>query len=168
MWDFFQICRLCVAKNSALFKKTLTLIETNVLLKMGWIKSFFRRKDCIAIILIVILVPFFTIHQIRLNKEMRDDSVLVKAEIVDMYYKNIGARRYKPGWEIRFKYELDGQVFSKSNTISEKQYNSINIGDTIEVLVSLKHPNRRAFWTGASGYLALPSQTELNSIPRKP
>ena len=80
----------------------------------------------------------------------------------------IGARRYKPGWEIRFKYELDGQVFSKSNTISEKQYNSINIGDTIEVLVSLKHPNRRAFWTGASGYLALPSQTELNSIPRKP
>ncbi len=129
--------------------------------------SFFRRKDCIAIILIVIFLPFFTIHQIRLNKEMRDDSVLLKAEVVGLFYHNPSIR-YKPEWSISFKYELDGQVFSRTNKISEKQYDSMNIGDTIDVLVSVKHPNRHAFWIEAKGYLALPSQTELNSIPRKP
>ena len=129
--------------------------------------SFFKRDDCIAIILIVILVPFLTIHSFRLKKEMHDESILLKAEVVGKYYHNPSIR-YKPEWSFRFKYELDGQVFSKSNRISEKQYNSINIGDTIEVLVSLKHPNRHAFWTEAKGYLVLPSQTDLNRIPRKP
>ena len=88
---------------------------------------------------------------------MRDYSVFVKAEVVDMYHHNTGLR-YKPTWQIRFNYELDGQFFSHTNSISEKLYDSINIGDTIEVLVSLKNPNRHAFWIKEKNYLVLPSQ----------
>lgn len=121
------------------------------------LRSFFKRDDCIFIILIIVFLPFLTINQFRLNKEMRDNSILLKAVVTNMYHHNTGSR-YKPTWQIRFNYELEGQFFSHTNSISEKLYDSINIGDTIEVLVSLKNPNRHAFWIKEKNYLALPSQ----------
>ena len=121
------------------------------------LRSFFKRDDCIFIILIVSLLPFLTINHFRIKKEMHDNSVLLKAEVVDMYHHNTGLR-YKPTWRIRFEYEFQGQFFSSTNSVSEKLYDSINIGDTIDVLVSVKNPKRHAFWIKAKNYLVLPSQ----------
>ena len=121
------------------------------------LRSFFKRDDCIFIILIIVFLPFLTINQFRLNKEMRDNSILLKAVVTNMYHHNTGSR-YKPTWQIRFEYEFEGRLFSSTNSVSKEQYDSINIGDTIDVLVSVKNPNRHAFWIKAKNYLALPSQ----------
>ena len=108
------------------------------------LRSFFKRDDCIFIILIVVFLPFLTIHFFHLKNEMRDNSVLLKAKVVNMYYHNTGLR-YNPTWQIRFEYEFEGQFFSHTNSVSEKLYDSINVGDTIDVLVSVKNPKRHAF-----------------------
>lgn len=121
------------------------------------LRSFFKRDDCIFIILIIVFLPFLTINQFRLNKEMRDNSILLKAVVTNMYHHNTGSR-YSPTWRIRFEYEFEGKVLSKINSVDEKLYNSINIGDTIDVLVSQKNPKRHAFWIEAKNYLALPSK----------
>ncbi|MBQ6310918.1 MAG: hypothetical protein IJK74_05160 [Bacteroidales bacterium] len=119
------------------------------------IKAFFRRKDCIFWILCVTVLPYAIISSFSTKKEMRDNSVLLKAEVERVYLRK--ARKSILGqWTVSFKYEYDGQIYTKINDITIEQSKTIRVGDTIDVLVSKSNPKRHAFWVEAKGYWVLP------------
>lgn len=119
------------------------------------IKAFFRRKDCIFWILCVTLLPYTIINSFSTKKEMRDNSVLLKAEVERVYLRKAHKRIFGQ-WTVSFKYEYDGQIFTKNNDITKEQSKTIRVGDTIDVLVSKSNPKRHAFWVEAKGYWVLP------------
>ena len=119
------------------------------------IKAFFRRKDCIFWIFCVTVLPYAIISSFSTKKEMRDNSVLLKAEVERVYLRK--ARKSILGqWTVSFKYEYDGQIYTKINDITIEQSKTIRVGDTIDVLVSKSNPKRHAFWVEAKGYWVLP------------
>ena len=86
---------------------------------------------------------------------MRDNSVLLKAEVERVYLRK-AHRSILGQWTVSFKYEYDGQIYTKINDITIEQSKTIRVGDTIDVLVSKSNPKRHAFWVEAKGYWVLP------------
>lgn len=97
--------------------------------------SYFSRNFRWIIIVCILIVPIIT--TIYKQYKLTHNVELGKAVITKKYI----LKRINRGWyQMDYIYSFQKNNYSSSETISEKTFNNINIGDTISIIINVSNP----------------------------
>lgn len=88
-----------------------------------------------------------------INKKLSNNTITIVAEVIDLYKANHGQRLW--GYEMKYKYIINGKEFIKDVAIQKNEMDKVQIGDCIEVIVSLEDENVQK-WNKSKGPFKCP------------
>lgn len=88
-----------------------------------------------------------------INQKLSNKTITIVAEVIDVYRANHGQRLW--GYEIKYKYFFNGKEFIKFVAIQKNELEKVQIGDCIEVIVSLEDKNVQK-WNKSKGSFKCP------------
>lgn len=83
-----------------------------------------------------------------INQKLSNKTIIIVAEVIDVYRANHGQRLW--GYGMKYKYIFSGKEFIKDVAIQKNQMEKVQIGDCIEVIVSLEDENVQK-WNKSKG-----------------
>lgn len=88
-----------------------------------------------ALVLCTVIGVVMICRTLYINQKLSEDTEIVTAEVIDIYQSHNGLRLW--GYEMKYKYVFRGNEFVKNAAIQKNEIDKINIGDCIEVIVSM-------------------------------
>lgn len=97
--------------------------------------SFFERHFRWILILCILIVPIITTiyRQYKLSHNIDYKKAVITRKYIQ---KRVNKRWY----QMEYTYIFHNKDYSSSETISEKTYNNVKIGDTITIIVNIDNP----------------------------
>ena len=97
------------------------------------------------------VIALFAINRVIYEKKMLSNkTTTVVAQITEVWID------YKKGWRlVRYKYNVRGKEYKRSETITREEYDYLNVGDCIEIKVSLVD-NEVTRWNREKGKFECP------------
>ena len=92
-------------------------------------------KNFFALVLCTVIGVVMICRTLYINQKLSEDTEIVTAEVIDIYQSHNGLRLW--GYEMKYKYVFRGNEFVKNAAIQNNEIDKINIGDCIEVIVSM-------------------------------
>jgi hypothetical protein len=105
-------------------------------------------NNFVALVLCVIIGAFMLYRTVYVNKKLSQNTETVIAEVIDIYSANHGRRLW--GYEMKYKYFLHDREYVNYEAIQKNEIDKINVGDCIEVIVSLDD-NKVQKWNKSKG-----------------
>ncbi len=101
------------------------------------------------VLVLCVIIGFVMIYRtLYVNKKLSQNTEVVTAEVIDVYWANHGQQLW--GYEIKYKYSYRGSEIIKSTCIQKNEKDKIQIGDCIEIIVSLDNPTVQK-WNKSKG-----------------
>jgi hypothetical protein len=110
-------------------------------------------KNIFSLILIFIIVVIMIGRTLYINKKLSNNTITIVAEVIDLYKANHGQRLW--GYEMKYKYIINGKEFIKDVAIQKNEMDKVQIGDCIEVIISLEDENVQK-WNKSKGPFKCP------------
>ncbi len=83
-----------------------------------------------------------------INEKLSANTVLITAEVIDIRWRVKGTRIR--GYVMDYRYYINGNEFNETTGIQRNERDKINVGDCIEVIVSLEDINVQR-WNKSKG-----------------
>ena len=110
-------------------------------------------KNIFSFVLILIIAVIMIGRTLYINQKLSNKTITIVAEVIDVYRANHGQRLW--GYEIKYKYFFNGKEFIKFVAIQKNELEKVQIGDCIEVIVSLEDENVQK-WNKSKGSFKCP------------
>ena len=104
--------------------------------------NFFALVLCIVIGIVMIYRTLY------INQKLSEETEIVTAEVIDVYQSQNGLRLW--GYRMKYKYVFRGNEVIENTGIQKNEIDKINIGDCIEIIVSLSDNNVQK-WNKSKG-----------------
>ena len=97
--------------------------------------SFFSKHFQWILVVCILIVPLITTiyKQYMLNHKIETGKAVITKKYI--------LKRIKRGWyKMDYLYTIQKKNYSSTETISEKTYNNIKVGDTINIIINVSNP----------------------------
>lgn len=97
--------------------------------------SFFSKHFQWILVVCILIVPLITTiyKQYMLNHKIETGKAVITKKYI--------LKRIKRGWyKMDYSYTIQKKNYSSTETISEKTYNNIKVGDTINIIINVSNP----------------------------
>jgi len=97
--------------------------------------SFFSKHFQWILVVCILIVPLITTiyKQYMLNHKIETGKAVITKKYI--------LKRIKRGWyKMDYLYTIQNKNYSSTETISEKTYNNIKVGDTINIIINVSNP----------------------------